>query len=224
MNNKSLKKRVIEIAFIIVISCILFLSCNHDSENRKLQISKAGDLNSSELKQSGLETSERDGEDETSDCESANEQTELYVYVCGAVVNPGLYALPEGARAMDAVTAAGGFTEDAARDIINLAEPETDGSMLRIPTKQEAADGRYETSVGMTGTRGISVNDTRIDINSADAAKLSEIPGIGETKAKAITDYRERNGKFSKEEDLMNVPGIKAGTFEKMKDYIKVNP
>ena len=149
MSNKNLKKRAIEIAFIIVISCILFLSCSLDSGNRKIRISKSENLSSSEQVNSNEEKSEGNdaGENNTVSAETAEREseqagTEVYVYVCGAVVNPGLYALPEGARAMDAVTAAGGFTEDAATDIINLAEIETDGSMLRIPSMQEVKDGQ----------------------------------------------------------------------------------
>ena len=220
MSNKNLKKRVIEIALIIVISCILFLSCNRDSGNQKIRISKSENLSSSEQVNSNEEKSEGNdageknavsGED--ADREEDKTQTEVYVYVCGEVVNPGLYALPEGARAMDAVNAAGGFTEDAATDVINLAEIETDGSMLRIPSMQEVKDGEYQ----------ISAHDGVIDLNTADISKLCEIPGIGEAKAKAIIDYRNRNGKFAKTEDLMLVPGIKEGTYEKIRDYIKVN-
>ena len=158
MSNKNLKKRVIEIALIIVISCILFLSCNRDSGNQKIRISKSENLSSSEQVNSNEEKSEGNdaGESnavsgEDADREEDKTQTEVYVYVCGEVVNPGLYALPEGARAMDAVNAAGGFTEDAATDVINLAEIETDGSMLRIPSMQEVKDGEYQISVSSAG-------------------------------------------------------------------------
>ena len=105
MSNKNLKKRAIEIAFIIVISCILFLSCNRDSGNQKIRISKSENLSSSEQVNSNEEKSEGNdageknavsGED--ADREEDKTQTEVYVYVCGAVVNPGLYALPEGAE------------------------------------------------------------------------------------------------------------------------------
>ena len=227
MSNKNLKKRVIEIALIIVISCILFLSCSRGSGNQKIRISKSENLSSSEQVNSNEEKSEGNdagksnavsGED--ADREEDKTQTEVYVYVCGEVVNPGLYALPEGARAMDAVTAAGGFTEDAATDIINLAEIETDGSMLRIPSVQEVKNGEIEIP---TASGGFSGQNGLIDLNTADVDKLCEIPGIGEAKAKAIIDYRNRNGKFAKTEDLMLVPGIKEGTYEKIRDYIKVN-
>ena len=227
MSNKNLKKRAIEIAFIIVISCILFLSCSLDSGNRKIRISKSENLSSSEQVNSNEEKSEGNdaGENntvsvETAERESEQAGTEVYVYVCGAVVNPGLYALPEGARAMDAVTAAGGFTEDAATDIINLAEIETDGSMLRIPSMQEVKDGEYQIPIA---SADLSAEDGLVDLNTADVDKLCEIPGIGEAKANAIIDYRNRNGKFAKTEDLMLVPGIKEGTYEKIRDYIKVN-
>ena len=251
--NKTLKKRVIEITLIVVLSCIIFLACNRNPSKSGIMISKAGEQESAD----GAETapnynpdermySDASGSADESVNEDANKSADMNedgnaevstpdstvcVYVCGAVKNPGLYTLPNESRAMAAVEAAGGFREEAADDVINLAQTLEDGSMIRIPTKDEAAgnafsEGEYISTpnAGITGTSGDSGSaDKRVNINTADASGLCEIPGIGEVRAKAILDYRNECGNFSRVEDLMNVPGIKEGTFEKIKDYVKIN-
>ena len=151
----------------------------------------------------------------------STEQSDIcYVYICGAVVRPGVYALPEGSRIYEVIEAAGGMTEDADDTLVNQAEPVTDGMMIRIYTKDEAAAFDAEAG-GMTAERVDA--DGRIDINSASIAELMTLPGIGTAKAEAIVAYREEYGAFSSIEDLMNIPGIKEGVFRQLKEHIKVN-
>lgn len=138
----------------------------------------------------------------------------IYVYVCGAVVNPGVVEVPEGSRAEDALLAAGGFREDAGREAVNLADWVTDGQMLYFPTAQEAEERTAET--GGNGDGGL------VNINTADAAQLCTLPGIGESRAADIIAYREKNGGFESCEDIMKVPGIKTGAYEKIRDKIRV--
>ncbi|MGN0342851.1 MAG: helix-hairpin-helix domain-containing protein [Roseburia sp.] len=143
---------------------------------------------------------------------SVREPAPCYVYICGAVEEPGVYEVPEGTRICDVILAAGGLTEDAAQETVNQAEPVTDGEMIRIPSQQEelmAAEAAEQ--------------DPRVDINSATAEELMTLPGIGESKAESIIAYREEHGGFSDIEDLMNISGIKEGVFDKIKDYIRVN-
>ena len=73
------------------------------------------------------------------------------------------------------------------------------------------------------GEESAEADDGRININTADIAELTTLPGIGETRAQAIIDYRETNGNYEQIEDIMNVAGIKEGTFNKFCDRIKVN-
>ena len=170
----------------------------------------------------------------------AAEAEQVVVYVCGAVVSPGVYTLEADARVYEAVEAAGGFAADADRDYVNQAEKLSDGVQLIIPTAAEtksrgeagsgtAAPAAYGIVTGSAAdsgsTAGIAAagSDTAhgiININTANAGELEQIPGIGQSKAQAIVRYREEHGPFRSPEDIMNVPGIKAGSFAKMQGAI----
>ena len=142
------------------------------------------------------------------------EQTEekeigIYVYVCGAVVKPGVYELPEGSRVYEAIRAAGGFTEAASEYTVNQAEILQDEMKVYIPTGEEL-EAQTKTGSG------------KVNINTAMKSELMELPGVGEAKADQIMQYREEHGTFKKIEDIMSIPGIKEGLFEKIKPYITV--
>lgn len=158
-------------------------------------------------------------QEETQSQETQSDGQPVQVYVCGEVSVPGVYQLKDGMRICDAVEAAGGFTEAASREYWNLAERLTDGQMIYFPTEEEAKERKASAEASGAQT---SEGDGLIDINTADAAQLMTIPGIGETRAAAILAYREENGPFSKVEDIMQVSGIKRALFEKMKDYITI--
>lgn len=149
------------------------------------------------------------------------EQKELFVFVCGSVKKPGVYSLSEGSRVFEAVKKAGGFTKKAAIDSVNLAEQVTDGQMIRVNSKrdQKQADG-VQTN-GTDPADSFSEN-AKVNLNTADVSQLQTLSGIGESKAQSIIAYREENGNFSKPEDIMNVSGIKEGTYNKIKDQITV--
>lgn len=146
----------------------------------------------------------------------------LYVYVCGEVVTPGVYALAQGARIYEAVTLAGGLTEDADAAVINQAETVTDGMMIRIPAV--GSETAVTAAAAATGQVTASDGTTRIDINTADAAALMTLPGIGESKAAAIIAWRQENGGFTATEDLKNVSGIGDSTYERLSSLITVTP
>ena len=154
---------------------------------------------------------------ETEEPDGAKEEKTCLVYVCGAVVSPGVYELDDGSRIYEAVELAGGFMEEAAEDALKLAESVTDGQMIRIPTEEE------QEAVGRQGAEADSAADGKLDLNRADVAALMELPGIGQSKAEAIVGYREEHGPFFQAEDLMKVEGIKEGVFNKIKDRIKVD-
>ncbi|MCR4838257.1 MAG: ComEA family DNA-binding protein [Eubacterium sp.] len=173
--------------------------------------------------------SEESSTDPGNASEENTEQTAaLVVHVCGAVKTPGVYSLPEGSRVMDAVDAAGGFSEEVASSAVNLAEKLADGSQLYIPSLEEVAAGKYpgtaQSAVSETGAKeaGESEDKQIININTAGVSELITLPGIGESRAKDIIAYREKNGSFRKTESLMEVPGIKEGTFQKIRDRIRV--
>ncbi|MHB1018200.1 MAG: ComEA family DNA-binding protein [Coriobacteriia bacterium] len=148
------------------------------------------------------------------------------VHVAGAVLCPGVYSLPVGARVSDAVAAAGGALGSAAPDAVNLARIVADGERIYIPTQEEAegAPGEVGTAGSWSGeptAGGVSADGT-IDVNRATAAELEELPGVGPATAQKIIDDRETNGPFTKPEDLMRVPGIGAKKFEAMREQVSV--
>jgi competence protein ComEA len=127
---------------------------------------------------------------------------EICVYVEGEVVNPGAYTLLTGDHVADAVEAAGGFTVDADQGSANLAATLRDGEQIHI----------YKTGDV----------PQKININTAEAWLLESLPGIGETLAQRIVDYRIANGYFQRIEDLKNVRDIGPAVFDKVKDKIAV--
>ena len=160
------------------------------------------------------ETSENNGEEQA----DAAEQT-VFVYVCGEVRSPGVYELRADARVFEAISSAGGITEDAAPDAVNQARVIADGEQIYVPTVEEAAS--QQTGVGGTtvtkGTESVKVN-----INTAGKEELMTLTGIGEAKADDILKYREEHGSFGSIEELMQINGIKEGVFNKIKDDITI--
>ena len=140
------------------------------------------------------------------------------VYVCGRVKTPGVYTLPKDSRAVDAVSAAGGFDENAAREYLNLADFVTDGMKLYVPSTDEVEPGALFSA---TSELTDEVNGL-VNINTATRDELMTLPGIGESKAESIIKYRESFGLFKTAEDIMNIAGIKEKMFEKIRDFITV--
>lgn len=138
----------------------------------------------------------------------------VFVYVCGAVCQHGVYELSAQSRAYEAVAMAGGLLENAWSDAVNLAEVLTDGQKLHIPYIGE--DAVAEASGQTTAT------DATVNINTATVDMLMTLKGIGQTRAEDIIAYREKHGSFQNKEDIMNVDGIKQGTYDKIKDNISV--
>lgn len=141
----------------------------------------------------------------------------IYVDVCGAVKNPGVYRIEAGSRVFQVLEQAGGCTEEASLETVNQADLLTDGQKIRIYTMEEA--GQMEKELQEED----SLLDGRVDINRAGKEELMTLTGIGETRAQAILAYRETNGNFSSVEELMQVEGIKEKTYEKLKDQIRIN-
>lgn len=148
----------------------------------------------------------------------------VVVHVAGAVLRPGVYSQPAGARVSDAVAAAGGALGSAAPDAVNLARIVADGERIYIPTQEEVAGDPAAAGAGWVGqaSDGPGGGTQRIDINRATAAELEELPGVGPATAEKIVDDREANGPFTKPEDLMRVPGIGAKKFDAMREQVSV--
>ena len=212
----------------------------NSAEFRKKQAESDGsDAGNGTESDSGKHTSDADidnGSEAVSDKEM--QQAMIYVDVCGAVANPGVFQLAAGSRVFQAIEAAGGYLPEAALTCVNRAGVLTDGQQLYILTQEEmerqgldpaemsgASDGQMNGSAGTGQNTGMNAQvqqDNRININTADEAQLTTLTGIGATRAQAIIAYREENGPFAAIEDIMNVQGIKEGTFAKIKDEIVV--
>ena len=208
-------------------------NAGNTDQNREAE-SNAGDTDQNRKAEPSAGSTDRA---ELSDASSEEAKT-LVVHICGAVSAPGVYELPAGSRIIDAVEAGGGFLPEADEACCNLAEEIVDGCQIYIMTKSEScADGQTEKKAGIqtspdsdmqTTDRNVRSNSAPalenglVNLNTADVAALMTLPGIGESRAKAIISYREQHGAFAKIEDIMKISGIKQAAFSKIKDKITV--
>lgn len=208
-------------------------NAGNTNQNREAE-SNAGDTDQNRKAEPSAGSTDRA---ELSDASSEEEKT-LVVHICGAVSAPGVYELPAGSRIIDAVEAGGGFLPEAEEACCNLAEEIVDGCQIYIMTKSEScADGQTEKKAGIqtspdsdmqTTDRNVRSNSAPalenglVNLNTADIAALTTLPGIGESRAKAIISYREQHGAFAQIEDIMKISGIKQAAFSKIKDKITV--
>lgn len=142
----------------------------------------------------------------------------LVVYVTGAVMAPDVYTLSPGSRVADAIRAAGGLTDEADPQVLNLAQVVTDGLRIQVPTLVKASQ---ETLVEVP-VRAITPVHTLININTANQAELESLPEIGPHLAQEIILYREANGPFESIDQIMDVSGVGTVTFETIRDLITV--
>ncbi len=206
-----MKKKRISILILALMICalLLFTGCASEMPEFMDVQSVVDDTDRQEdAIQQEISAIEEAAEDEKSE--------PVIVHICGAVVNPGVYELPPGSRIVDAVDKAGGLSVDADDSYVNLAAVPNDGEQIFIPTIEE--------SVIMKQTRQeTGVSSGKVNINTADKALLCTLPGIGDTRAADIIAYRQEHGNFSAIEDIMQVSGIKEGSFQKIKEMIVVN-
>jgi competence protein ComEA helix-hairpin-helix repeat region len=137
--------------------------------------------------------------------------TSIYVHILGEVARPGLYELRDGDRAVDAVAAAGGFTDAADAAGLNLARFVSDGEQIVVPAVGQGG----AAAPGLAG-------DGRVNLNTADAATLDTLPGIGPATAAKILAWRERHGRFASVEDLLDVGGIGEAKLDAIRDLVTV--
>jgi competence protein ComEA len=158
------------------------------------------------------------------------EPTEVVVHAAGAVTTPGLYRLPPDARVADVVAAAGGLAADADGDRLNLAAPLADGMRVYVPRVGEAVvppvvagEAPSQTTDGETeGDPTTGGPEALVDVNTATAAELDELPGVGPATAEAIIDHREEQGPFRSVDDLLDVRGIGDAKLADLRDRVRV--
>lgn len=165
-----------------------------------------------------------------------SECADCYVYICGAVKEPGVYRMSQNDRIYAVIERAGGFSETACEDYVNQALKVADGLKIWIPTIEEAKKAASGEALPVADSGGLTYpplpeeNSTDgqsgsglVNINTAGEEQLCTLTGIGKAKAQAIIAYRMEHGNFARPEDIMNVTGIKQSGFEKIKDGICVN-
>lgn len=159
------------------------------------------------------------------------DKEKIIVYIAGAVKNEGIYELDENSRIADSIEKAGGLTEDANINNINLAYVLEDGMKVYIPKKSDNNEVEDDTNIYVSkenGNTSASKNtnsdaqNSKININTATQAQLETLPGIGASIATKIINYRKENGKFTCIEDIKKVSGIGDSKYEKIKDLIKI--
>lgn len=146
----------------------------------------------------------------------------LVVQAAGAVVRPGVYRLPDGARVADLVDAAGGPAPDADLDRVALAARLVDGQRVAVPRQGEPADVAPVAGAPGTAAAPGSTPVGPVDLNRATAADLERLPGVGPATATAIVAYRDRQGPFRSVDDLTEVPGIGPAKLAALRDLVTV--
>lgn len=161
---------------------------------------------------------------------------EIYIDIKGSVANPGVYKLDSNSRVTDAIEASGGITSDANTRFINLSKKLNDGDVIVVYSNKEIKDAQKENIVYIETPcvceevkndacykeeKGV-VNNGKININTATIDELKTLTGIGDAKAKAIIEYRNKNGLFSNIEDIKKVNGISESVYAKIKENITV--
>ena len=141
--------------------------------------------------------------------------TDIVIHIEGEVYFPGVFTLPGGSRVNDAVILAGGATAYADLSRINLAAFLEDAQQIIIPNADDELE--VQAAAVASGSSGL------VNINTADEATLTTLPGIGPVIAGNIIAYREAHGQFNSIDELRNVPRIGAATLNNLRDLVTVN-
>lgn len=218
--GKLLGHKAVVVAMLVVIAMASGLAmASFGGETGGVSFERAGGSGSSAEPGSGVDSHDRDSDGSS---HKASAELEVYVDVDGAVVRPGVYRLKDGARVSQAIDAAGGLTAEADVTGLNRASKITDGQKIYVPTVGEqqaaAAVGGAESSAATTP--GAESSSGLVNINTASAAELQTLSGIGPSMAQSIIDERSKNGPFASVDDLMRVSGIGEKKLAKIKDCI----
>jgi competence protein ComEA len=161
------------------------------------------------------------GAPQTTVATDVNAVKQAVVHVAGAVATPGLYRLPVDARLADAIAAAGGPAPGAEVDRLNLAAKVADGQRIGVPRRGDPIGAATGDDAAASATGG-SESTGPVDLNTATAAQLETLPGVGPATAARILDQRTRQGGFKSVRDLLRVPGIGERRFADLKDRVRV--
>lgn len=208
---RNLKKKM-SVLLLTVLCCQLFLSgCGSDKEMLLME--------EATLEQPMQEESVT--EDSLSEDAVRSFGEKLYVYICGAINDPGVYEVPLETRVYEIIKLAGGCTPEAATEAVNQARMLVDGEQIKIPTLEEIEQGGALLEQLCEGVSETEASG-KINLNTASVEELVTLKGIGISRAQAIIQYREEHGAFQNIEEIMNISGIGKSTYEKLKEQISV--
>ncbi|UCZ54466.1 helix-hairpin-helix domain-containing protein [Bacillus shivajii] len=156
-----------------------------------------------------------EGEENEEHHDDEVELEEIVVDVKGEVRSPGVYTIQYGERVYDVILLAGGFTDNANENVINLAEKCYDEMVIYVPSMEEELEGINHHLSGAD-------DSSKVRINRASKEELTNLPGIGPAKAEAIITYREEHGPFEQVEDLSQVSGIGQRTVEQLREHVSI--
>lgn len=203
-------------------------------------------FNTMKAKADSIEFNDAVVKEEINNVEKTTHSTQkIKIDIKGEVNKPGVYELEDNNRVVDAIKKAGDLTKKADTSSINLSKKLYDEMVIVIYSKDQVKkieqtkkdetkaneeckqnNNKIQNDACIDKNSTVSNNNTpqknKININTAALDELETLPGVGETKARAIIEYRSENGKFEKIEDIKNVSGIGDALFEKIKDYITV--
>lgn len=225
-----LKEKIIGALSILILSIIFLVAgyiINHNKEEeyKEVFVNDQQYLQGKNPKGSG--ENENNENNESKNKESENQENvdngKIVVDIKGAVKNPKEYELKEGSRIRDLIEIAGGLTAEADEEKIYFSKILEDEQCIKIYKIGEEvldseieAQGQQEKGTGTVDSKGM------ININKATVEELMTIPGIGQTKAQSIVDYRNENGKFKSVDELTNITGIGVKTLEKLRDKVDI--
>lgn len=218
--EKLLGHKAVVVAILVVIAAACGLAmASFGGHSSNVSFERSDEAGASDVHGAG-DASPDDADGSSAKSSSA---AEVYVDVDGAVVRPGVYRLKDGARVSQAIDAAGGLTAEADVTGLNRASKITDGQKIYVPTVGEqqaaAAVGGADSAAVASGAGSSS---GLVNINTASAAELQTLSGIGPSMAQSIIDERTQNGAFASVDDLMRVSGIGEKKLAKIKDCICV--
>lgn len=211
-NLKKNKLLYIGVCIFIVIICII-VCCTIDSND------KNNDYSYLVTRENIVE------ENHIEDISEKNKEEYIYVHITGEVINPGVIAVKEGDRIKDIVEKAGGFTEEADTEKVNLAYKVSDGQKINIPNinnNEDNSNNYILEGCGEDVVEETKESNKKININTATQSELEALTGIGPSTASKIIEYRKSNGKFKNIEEIKNVSGIGDEKYKKIQNEIEV--
>ena len=222
MKEKILEhKTVASVLGTVLVMLVMFFAWS-SMESHKAEVQNDLPALSTSFSTSSRETSQP----KTAKSASKSESDKIFVDIKGAVRKEGVYELTSGSRVTDVVKLAGGFTDDADKKSVNLAEKVADEAVIYVArVGEEVTPASTPSQAKNTAPSGAQqdADSAQINLDTATLEELQTISGIGAKRAQDIIDYRDNNGGFSSVDDLKNVSGIGEKTLEKLKAEVTVD-